>query len=134
MEARAATPGNAPFIATIYNQGIEDRIATFETQERTIEDIKAWFDSKHPIAIVEEGDRVIAFAAASAYRPRACYRGVAEASVYVERSFRGRGAGRFALSKLIQLAEAAGYWKLLCAYFRRTAPAARWLHRSDFGK
>jgi L-amino acid N-acyltransferase YncA len=65
--------------------------------------VPAWFDEMHPIVIVEEGTEVPAFAAASSYRPRACYAGIAEVSVYVDR--RCRGAGRLALS---ELARAAG--------------------------
>ena len=117
MRSRRATPVDAPFIAAIYNQGIEDRTATFETKPRTPDDIKLWFDTNHPIAVIEEANRVIAFAAASAYRARACYRGIAEVSVYVDRDFRRHGAGRLALSELIRLAEAAGFWKLLSRVF-----------------
>ena len=121
MTARPASPKDAASIAAIYNQGIEDRIATFETRLRTAEDIQSWFDGQHPIAVVETGDtqmsQVIAFAATSAYRPRACYRGVAELSVYVERDFRRQGAGRLALAHIIQLSEAAGFWKLLSRVF-----------------
>lgn len=117
MHSRSATSADAPAIAAIYNQGIEDRIATFETRLRTPADIAAWFDGRHPISVVESDERVIAFAATSEYRPRPCYRGIAEASVYVDRQFRGCGAGRMALSELIQLAEAAGFWKLLSRVF-----------------
>lgn len=117
MRARAANPGDAEAIAAIYNQGIEDRIATFETRLRTAHDVRAWFDGHHPIAVVECTGRVIAFAATSIYRPRECYAGIAEVSVYVDRAFRGRGAGRIALEDLIGMAEAAGFWKLLSRIF-----------------
>lgn len=117
MQGRPAISSDVPFITTIYNQGIEDRTATFETRLRTPEDVRAWFNATYPLAVVEEQNRVIAFAAAFAYRPRACYRGIAEVSVYVDREFRRRGVGRLALSELIQLAEAAGYWKLLSRVF-----------------
>jgi phosphinothricin acetyltransferase len=59
----------------------------------------------------------VAFAAASSYRPRACYSGVAEVSVYVARAQRRRGAGRLALEELIRAAERAGFWKLLSRVF-----------------
>lgn len=78
MRARAATPDDAPVITRIYNQGIEDRVATFETRLRTAKEIHAWFDGVHPIVVVEEGGEVIAFAATFLYRPRECYAGIAE--------------------------------------------------------
>jgi L-amino acid N-acyltransferase YncA len=117
MTSRPATPDDAPAIAKIYNEGIEDRVATFETRPRTAGDIRAWFDGIHPIIVVEEQHEVVAFASTSTYRPRECYAGIAETSVYVARSFRRRGAGSFALLALIQAAEQAGFWKLLSRIF-----------------
>ncbi len=117
MQARAATQDDAAKIAYIYNQGIEDRTSTFETRPRSIEDIQGWFDGQHPIVVVEEGGEVIAFASTSTYRPRECYAGIAEFSIYVARERRGRGAGRLALTSLLQAAQRAGYWKLLSRVF-----------------
>jgi L-amino acid N-acyltransferase YncA len=117
MLARAATPDDAASIARVYNEGIADRTATFETRLRSADDVRAWFDARHPIVVVEHNGEVIAFAATSSYRSRECYAGIAEASVYVARSARGRGAGRLALSTLIELAAHAGFWKLVSRIF-----------------
>jgi len=121
--ARAATPEDAEAIARIYNQGIEDRVGTFETQPRSAENVRAWFDGQHPIVVVEDADEVLAFAATSTYRPRDCYAGVAEFSVYVARERRGRGAGRLAMLALLHAAEAAGFWKLVSRVFVENAPS-----------
>ena len=118
MRTRPATPADAAAIAEIYNQGIEDRIATFETRPRSAEDVRAWFDGVHPIIVVEEGGQIVAFASTSIDRPRECYAGIAEFSVYVLRATRGRGAGRLAMLALIEAAEAAGFWKLVSRVFR----------------
>jgi phosphinothricin acetyltransferase len=67
--------------------------------------------------VVEEDGVVVAFGATSAYRPRACYAGIAETSVYVAREYRKRRAGRLALAGLIEAAEQAGYWKLVSRIF-----------------
>lgn len=117
MEARLATPGDAEAIARIYNQGIEDRIATFETRPRIAADVRDWFDGVHPIVVVEEMDDVVAFAATFTYRARECYAGIAEVSLYVDRSARRKGAGRLALTALIEQAQQAGFWKLLSRVF-----------------
>src|ERR1700674_4340172 len=101
MIARSAKPEDAAAIAEIYNQGIEDRIATFETRLRAAGDIRAGFDGVHRVVVVEEESCVVAFAATSLYRPRECYSGVAEFSVYVARDFRRHGAGRLALEALM---------------------------------
>jgi len=104
-------------MARIYNEGIEDRVATFETRPRSVEDIRGWFDGVHPIVVVEDNGEVVAFAATSTYRPRECYAGIAETSVYVSRPYRRRGAGRMALESLIDAAAQAGFWKLLSRIF-----------------
>lgn len=130
MQVRTATPQDAEAIARIYNQGIEDRIATFETRLRSVEDVRAWFDGVHPVVVVEDNGEVVAFATTSLYRPRECYAGVAECSIYVARDRRGRGAGRLALQALIAEAEQAGYWKLLSRVFVENT-ASRALVRSE---
>ena len=117
MRARLATPDDAAPIARIYNEGIADRAATFETRLRSAGDVRAWFDGVHPIVVVEDGGAVIAFAATSSYRNRDCYAGIAEASLYVARDWRGRRAGRKALAALIEEAERSGYWKLVSRVF-----------------
>jgi phosphinothricin acetyltransferase len=117
LRARTATVDDAAAIASIYNQGIEDRVATFETKLRTAAEVTAWFDGLHPTVVVEAAGRIVAFASTSTYRPRACYAGIAEVSLYVERAFRGQGAGRLAMEAIIQAAEKAGFWKLLSRVF-----------------
>ena len=124
MTARLATPADAAAIATIYNQGIAERIATFETEPRTAAQIAAQLAEKgerYPTIVVERAGRLIAFAGASAYRSRPCYAGVAEHSVYVDPTVRGRGAGRAALEALIDAYGARGFWKLVSRIFPENA-------------
>jgi len=129
---RTARADDASAIARIYNQGIDDRIATFETRLRSADDVRAWFDGTHPIVVVEDGEAVIAFAAASSYRPRECYAGVAEFSVYVAREARGRGAGRAAMEALIRETERAGFWKLVSRVFPENVSSLRLLASVGF--
>ena len=118
LAARPASLDDAERIAQIYNEGIEDRVGTFETRPRSADDVRAWFDGRHPIVVVDVADAgVIAFASTSTYRPRDCYAGIAEFSVYVARTGRGRGAGRVAMRALIDAARDAGYWKLVSRIF-----------------
>src|SRR5689334_21093647 len=117
VSARAATPEDAARIAQIYNEGIEDRVGTFETRPRSEADVRAWFDGRHPIVVVEDGNRIVSFASTSTYRPRDCYAGIAEFSVYVARDGRGQGAGRVAMDALIRACVPAGIWKLVSRVF-----------------
>ena len=52
LRLRPAEREDAASIALIYNQGIEDRITTFETHMRAPEDVQTWFDGIHPMVIV----------------------------------------------------------------------------------
>ena len=125
MRARAATISDASAIAVIYNEGIADRTATFETRQRTADDVLAWFEGRYPIVVVEHEGVIAAFASTSSYRTRECYAGIAEASVYVARVWRGRGAGRIALAALIENAARAGYWKLVARIFPENRASRR---------
>jgi phosphinothricin acetyltransferase len=123
---------DAPDLARIYNQGIEDRVATFETRPRSAEEVSAWFDGTHPVVVVEEAGRVLAFGSTSTYRPRECYAGVAECSVYVAREARGRGVGTKALNALADAAARAGFWKLVSRVFPENEPSRRMLRACEF--
>ena len=132
MNARSATPADAAAIARIYNEGIEERIATFETRPRTAADIEKWFDGLHPIVVIEDEGEIIAFASTSTYRPRECYAGIGEFSVYAARSARGRGAGRAAMVALMDAAREAGLWKLLSRVFVENVPSRALLRSVGF--
>src|SRR5215217_140973 len=115
--ARPASLDDAERIAQIYNEGIEDRVGTFETRPRSADDVRAWFDGRHPIVVVEHDGAVIAFASTSTYRSRECYAGIAEFSVYVARNARRLGAGAVAMRALIEAVVPAGIWKLVSRIF-----------------
>ena len=132
MTPRPATPSDAAPIARIYNDGIDDRVATFETRHRTADDIQRWFDGTHPIVVVEDEQRIMAFASTSLYRTRECYAGIAEFSVYVDRAARGHGAGRVAMEALIEEARRAGFWKLVSRVFVENTASRALLKKVGF--
>src|SRR5712691_3929692 len=113
---RLAQLADAAAIAAIYNQGIEERNATFETELRTVEHITAQLaekGEKYPTVVVERAGTVVAWAGVGPYRDRLCYAGIAQHSVYVERSARRTGAGRAALEGLLRTCEERGLLKLV---------------------
>jgi L-amino acid N-acyltransferase YncA len=117
---RPATLADAAAIAEIYNQGIADRVATYETEPRSDEERRAWLDAlggRYPAVVAEVDDRVVGWAAAGSYRARACYRGIGEFSIYVHRDWRGHGVGDRLLAALIDEAERLGFWKLVSRIF-----------------
>lgn len=131
LGTRLATLSDAAVIARIYNEGISERIATFETEPRTLEQLEAQLREKgdrYPTVVVERDGAVIAWASVSSYRSRPCYAGIAEHSVYVGREARGLGAGLVALEALFTAAEQQGFWKLLSRIFPENV-ASLALHR-----
>lgn len=132
LAARPASPDDAPIIAQIYNEGIADRVGTFETSPRSVQDIARWFDGVHPIVVVEAEHTVIAFASTSSYRHRDCYAGIAEFSVYVTRRARGQGAGAVAMRALIDASARAGIWKLVSRIFVENEASRRLMASMGF--
>jgi L-amino acid N-acyltransferase YncA len=120
IHIRIATVGDAAAIAEIYNEGIEDRVATFETQPRSPKDQRAWLRSiadRYPAVVAEIDGVMVGWAGAGPYRTRQCYRGIGEFSMYVRRNWRGQGVGDVLLGALINEAERLGLWKLLSRIF-----------------
>ncbi len=139
VTVRPAMVDDAAAIADIYNQGIRARIATFETEERTPAERRAWLaahDAHHPVVvatITEDGtERVVGWAATDGYRTRACYAGIAEFSVYIHERYRGRGVGVLLLNGLIEAAERAGLWKLLSRVFPENAASRALCAKAGF--
>jgi L-amino acid N-acyltransferase YncA len=108
---------NYPEVARIYGEGLQTGTATFET---TIPSWEKW-DAGHlsfgRILAVEK-DHYLGWASLSPVSSRCVYGGVAEVSVYVSDSTRGKGVGEFLLKNLIEISEANNIWTLQSGIFR----------------
>jgi L-amino acid N-acyltransferase YncA len=133
LTTRAARAADAVAVARIYNEGIEDRVATFETDPRTAAHVEPLLAGDvHPAVVVEQEGAVAGFAWTSTYRSRPCYNGVGEFSVYVAREARRGGAGRAVLRALIEECEHRGFWKLVSRVFPENAASRRLCAASGF--
>jgi L-amino acid N-acyltransferase YncA len=138
MEAigvRFASLDDASAICTIYNQGIEDRLATLETELRDPDERRRWLGSRgprHPVVVAEWGGQIMAWASLNSFNPRQCYDHVADISVYVERSWRGKGVGRTLLARLLALGRSLGFHKLVLACFPTNKPGVALYERMGF--
>jgi L-amino acid N-acyltransferase YncA len=138
MEIRSATRDDAAAIARIYNQGIEDRIATLETQPRTPEERAEWLAARgprHPVLVATDGDGVlVGWGSLNQFNPRPAYDHVVDFSVYVGREHRGRGIGDALLGALQERARSLGYHKMVLAAFPSNAPGMRLYERHGFSQ
>ncbi len=136
LKIRDATREDAAAIAHIYNQGIEDRAATLETQLRTADERAEWLAARgprHPVLVAVDGSgTVVGWSSLNSFNPRAVYDHVADISVYVAREQRGRGIGDALMSALEQRARELGYHKMVLAAFPTNAPGMRLYERHEF--
>lgn len=120
LEVRPATPADVEAITLIYNEGIDDRLATLETERRVPEERARWLAARgprHPVLVAVADDHVVGWASLNPFNPRPAYDHVADFSIYVERAWRGRGVGRRLLPALIDAARERGYHKLVLSAF-----------------
>lgn len=139
---REAQATDVRAIATIYNEGIRGRCATFETSERSPEDVVSWLQNaariRRPFLVAErpeeDGSRitVVGWVRASEYRSRACYEGVAEFSVYVLSSARGQRVGDALMTSFVSACTDAGIWKILSRIFPENAASRSLCARHGF--
>jgi phosphinothricin acetyltransferase len=127
VTVRPAAAGDVEAIAAIYNEGIEDRVATFETRLRTPAEIAESHAGPLPCLVAVEEGAVLGFARVTPYSDRCVYDGVGEHGVYVARAARGRGVGALLLRALCAAAEEAGLYKLTSRIFSDNA-ASRAAH------
>jgi phosphinothricin acetyltransferase len=138
MEAiavRFASLDEAPAICAIYNQGIGDRLATLETELRDPDERRRWLGSRgprHPVVVAASGTQIVGWASLNPFNPRQCYDHVADVSVYVERSWRGKGVGRMLLARLLELGRSVGFHKLVLACFPTNKPGVALYERMGF--
>jgi L-amino acid N-acyltransferase YncA len=135
VTVRYAGSTDAADLAVIYNQGIADRLATLETEERSAEERLAWLsarDGRHPVLVAEAEGRTVGFGSLNVFNPRPAYDHVADFSIYVERSWRGRGVGKVLLEALEARARAIGFHKLVLAAFPFNAAGMALYSRAGF--
>lgn len=120
ISVREAEDTDLGVIVEIYNQGIEDRIATLETKTKDLSYMTKWLDQhqgRYCVLAAEKGGQVIGWASLNPYSSRCAYDGVADLSVYIAREFRGKGAGGKLLSALEKKARENKFHKLVLFTF-----------------
>ena len=105
MQLRAATPADIGAIQAVYAHHVLHGLASFEIEPPSATEMRERFEAitagGYPYLVAVDGEALLGYAYASAYRSRPGYRYTVEDSVYVSPALAGRGIGRRLLSRLI---------------------------------
>ncbi|MFF5485291.1 GNAT family N-acetyltransferase [Streptomyces virginiae] len=123
---------HADEVLAIYQAGIDEGNATFETTAPTWQVFEAGKLPQHRFAAVSEGGKVLGWVAASAVSDRCAYAGVVEHSVYVHPAARGQGVAMQLLTALIGSTEAAGIWTIQSGIFPENRASLALHQRAGF--
>lgn len=124
VEIRDATAGDLEAIRAIYNQGIEDRVATLDTDPKSSDEMREWWeehDQRYAVLVATEASSVIAWASLNRFSHRCAHAAIADLSIYVERSRQGLGLGSLLMKPLEERARAAGFRKIVLHTFNEAA-------------
>jgi L-amino acid N-acyltransferase YncA len=133
---RLAEVKDVAAITMIYNQGIEDRVATLETTLRTEEERKNWLldrSEKHKVLVIEdEAGEIYGWASLNLYNSRCCYSGTADISIYIKRDMRGKGLGKILMEALVEEAGKQGFHKLVLMALNSNEAGKKLYKKSGF--
>ena len=116
VNVRDANAGDIDPIRAIYNEGIEDRIATLDVDAKSDAEIQEWFGAhggRYAVLVAERSGAIVGWASLNRYSHRCAYSGVADLSVYVRRDARGTGLGTALLTAIEVRARQGGFHKIV---------------------
>lgn len=134
VSLRAAREADVPAITEIFNQGVEDGVATLDPPHTVAQRLE-WFSSHgpaEPVIVAESAGKVVGWASLSRWSTRVCYDSVKELSIYVRRDRRGTGVGEAMLSRLLEVGRELGLHKVILYCFPENTSAVALYRRVGF--
>jgi phosphinothricin acetyltransferase len=131
MIIRIATIKDIKSITDIYNEAILNTVATFDTNPKTLEEQKIWFEkhsAKYPVLVAVEANNVIGWVSLSAWSDRCAYADTAEISLYIKEGQRGKGVGRKLSDVILKAGKEAGLHTVIA---RMVASNAASIHLAE---
>jgi L-amino acid N-acyltransferase YncA len=107
-------------IRRIYNEGIEDRVATLDEDPKDEAEIRAWWENhagRYAVIVAERDGEIVGWASLNPYSHRCAYAGVGDLSIYVARTARGTGVGKRLLAELEAVARENDFYKIVLFTF-----------------
>ena len=118
LQTRQAREDDASPLCEIFNEAVQDRLETFDSEPRAVDDQRlliagAEQDPKHPILVAELRNWIAGWAALAPYDNRIALDDIGEVYIYVRRAFRSYGVGRQLIRAIEETAGRLGYRKLI---------------------
>jgi L-amino acid N-acyltransferase YncA len=135
LTIRRAVSADREALRRIYNEGIEDRVATLDTAPKSSGEIRAWWaehDGRFAVLVALESGAIVGWASLNRFSQRCAHSNIADLSVYVARSHRGRGIGSALLQRLESEARAGGFHKIVLHALNRNEHGKRLYSKSGF--
>lgn len=135
MNIRFAQSKDLSAILDIYNQGIEDRIATLEVDPKDMGYMSGWLNQRserYGVLVAEVDETVVGWASINPYSHRCAYAGVGDLSVYIHREWRGKKIGQRLLIELETFAKQHGFHKLVLFTFPFNGAGQGLYHKMEY--
>jgi phosphinothricin acetyltransferase len=135
MKTRLATQSDLVAIVDIYNQTIESRMVTADTEAQSVESKQAWFDShteNRPLFVMTENEQVVAWLSFKSFYGRPAYNGTVEIAIYVDSDQRGKNIGQQLLTFALSLSLDLEIKTLLAFIFSHNTPSMRLFSKNGF--
>jgi L-amino acid N-acyltransferase YncA len=135
LSVQPAHSAHLDAICRIYNEGIEDRVATLDRDPKSSAEIAGWWkehDERFEILVATESDRVVGWSSLNRFSHRCAHADIADLSVYVARDHRGTGVGYALLKRLIDDAKRVGFHKIVLQALDSNEHGKRLYRKSGF--
>jgi L-amino acid N-acyltransferase YncA len=137
MNIRVAGREDWPKVAEIYNQALEDKYATADTEPISPESRREWFElhsrEQYPIYLAESDGEIVGWCSLSPYRPgRKALQTVAEISYYVHRAYRRRGVADVLMEYALKNSAGLGFRNLMAILLDQNTASIRLLEKHGF--
>lgn len=131
-EIREMLPKDEPRVLEIFQQGIDSKVATFDTEVPNAEVWNTSFINDCRWVLENEASEVIGWCALKPVSKRECFKGVAEVSIYFDAQYIGKGLGTLLLRKLIIDSENHGFWTLQSNIFPENEASIKFHLKNGF--
>ena len=128
---REIEPSDCEEIMEIYNDTLDERIATFNIEHIDVDKVREWKENGI-VLVANANDSVIGFVRSYPYSARSCYSGIAEFSIYISSQGRGKGVGSRLMDNFLEALISEGKWKVLSRVFPENLPSLLLLRKHGF--